>query len=270
MVASALFVLPANVAAQPSGFAEAMDLIAAGENVAALEMLTPLADAGNAEAAYQVGELYLARRGVDFEPAEAARYFRMAIEGNVLAAYHALATLHVRGQGVEQDFVEAVRLERIAADQGYSPSQLSLGLRYLNGEGVEQDLDLARMWFETAVEGGNAAAAYQLGLLYANGTGVEQDFERALEWTRIAAEGGFVGGHFNLGVAYDLGQGVDRDPALSFYHFLIAFFLSGQPTDGPLFAAANDMARQLTIEERDALVEQAQAWVAEFDAAAAE
>jgi hypothetical protein len=64
-----------------------------------------------------------------------------------------------------------------------------------------------------------------------------------------------------------MGEGVEADPTQSFFHFLIAYILSGQLPDGPLYAAAQDAARPLTPEVGNATVAAAEQWIAGFRAA---
>ena len=222
------------VTAQPADFDAALDRIEARAFAEAVAILTPLAEAGDP------------------------------------AAQHELALLYLTGRGVQQDAQLAIYWLGQAAEQGFVMSQFGLGLRYMNGEGVEQDYAQALDWFILAAEQDLPEAAYHIGLFYANGWGVAQDYLLAIDWTNRAADGGFLAAHFNLGVAYVLGQGVDIDPVMSFFHFAVAYLLSGQDTTGPLFSTVNDIARQLTLEQRDQGIVAAEAWVAALAAGEAE
>ena len=266
----AIAVSPVAALAQSGDLDTALELIGTGAIDEAIAILEPLAEAGDAEAQYQLGDLYWNANGVEFDAELAGTYFRRAAEAGLAKAQNALAILYLRGNGVEQDLVEGARWQALAAEQGYVPAEVGIGIRYLNGEGVEQNVDTARQWFELAADHGSPEAAYQLGLIYANGTGVEQDFATALAWTQIAADGGFVAAHYNLGIAHMMGQGVEPDLAQAFFHFAVAYLLSGQGPGGPLFAAVDDLAGQLTVEDRDAGVAAAEEWVVQFYAQAAE
>jgi TPR repeat protein len=63
---------------------------------------------------------------------------RMAKAGNLNAAYN-LATIHQHGDGVSKDAGEALKWYRIAAEGGDRESQSRLGAMYLNGEGTPKD-----------------------------------------------------------------------------------------------------------------------------------
>jgi len=57
-----------------------------------------------------------------------------------------LGFMYYEGEGVPEDHAEAVRWYRLAADQGLAEAQFNLGLMYGNGEGVPQDDVQAHMW----------------------------------------------------------------------------------------------------------------------------
>ena len=90
-----------------------------GDYATVLNLWKPLAEQGNAEAQFVLGNLY------DY------------------------------GEGVNQDYREAVRLYRLAADQGHADAQHNLGLMYANGWGVLQDNKKAHMWFNIARSNGS-------------------------------------------------------------------------------------------------------------------
>ena len=85
-----------------------------GDNAAAMEILTPLAQQGDARAQYNVGSLYAS------------------------------------GQGVLQNYTEAVKWYRLAAQQGNFVAQEALGLMYMFGRGVPEDYVKAHMWINIA------------------------------------------------------------------------------------------------------------------------
>ena len=65
---------------------------------------------------------------------------RQACEGDCLWACGALGFLYSHGRGVEQDPATAARLYRRACDEGSAPSCNNLGFLYFWGRGVDQDL----------------------------------------------------------------------------------------------------------------------------------
>jgi TPR repeat protein len=102
---------------------------------------TPLAQAGNADAAYMLGLLTLFGRGTKQDPRAAVAWFRRAAGRDHGAAQLYLGRLAMVGQGTTLDFVEAYKWFALAARNGnaaakrmvpaierqLTPAQLALG-----------------------------------------------------------------------------------------------------------------------------------------------
>ena len=73
----------------------------------------------------------------------------MAEAGSAEAQYN-LGVMYDNGLGVAQDYAAAVSWYRKAADQGNAPAQSNLGVMYYNGRGVPKDLAAAAEWFRKA------------------------------------------------------------------------------------------------------------------------
>jgi len=95
-------------------FDEAMAAYRAQDYAAALAELQSLAEAGQADAQYQLGLMY------------------------------------AEGEGVMPDDVEATAWFRRAAEQGMPDAQFNLGLSYASGMGVVDDPVHAHKWFNLA------------------------------------------------------------------------------------------------------------------------
>lgn len=74
--------------------------------------------------------------------------------------------MYATGEGVEEDPTEAVRLFRLASAQGYAEAQFSLGCMYANGQGVEQNYSTAARLFVSARDGGYNEATDAIDSLY--------------------------------------------------------------------------------------------------------
>jgi len=94
------------------------------------------------------------------------------------------------GMGVEQNPEEAVRWYRLAADQGDAAAQLLLGGKYFRGDGVAQDFGQAERWYRMAADQGEPNAQFDLGDMYAEGQGVASDPVEAYAWYTVAASNG--------------------------------------------------------------------------------
>ena len=114
LLAAAVLVWSAGPAA-----ADYLDGLAAyerGENSAAMQEWTVAAAAGDLDAIYALGILYLYGRGEARDALEAAAMFRRAAEGRHAGAQYALGVMYHDGNGVPRDFREAARYYALAAD----------------------------------------------------------------------------------------------------------------------------------------------------------
>ena len=101
-----------------------------------------------------------------------------------------LGVMYDEGEGVPKDDKEAVKWWQKAADQGNAKTQVNLGGMYEKGQGVGQDFKEAFKWYQTAADQGFVNAQYNLGVMYDNGQGVEQDYMTTYAWWNIAATNG--------------------------------------------------------------------------------
>ena len=74
-----------------------------------------------------------------------------AAQGNAEAQFD-LGELYADGVGVQQDYVVARQWWEKSAAQGFARSQFKLGWLYSEGVGVPQDHELARQWWEKSAE----------------------------------------------------------------------------------------------------------------------
>ena len=103
----------------------------------------------------------------DYE--NAVKLFKtLAEQGNADAQFN-LGECYYFGRGVEQSYEEAVKWYRKAAEQGNAYAHCNLGICYYNGRGVEQSYEEAVKWFRKAAEQGSTDAKWllkQLGVKY--------------------------------------------------------------------------------------------------------
>jgi uncharacterized protein len=98
-----------------------------------------------------------------------------------------LGVMYRIGSGVPQDYAQSVAWYRKAADQGHTFAQWILGLMYDRGEGVPQDYGQSVAWFRKAADQGFARAQASLGYAYSHGQGVPQDYVESHKWRNLAA-----------------------------------------------------------------------------------
>jgi|GEM_PF-2996725 len=180
-------------------------------NVTSIDEWIPLALRGDAQAQFNLGQLYQSGQGVTQDFHQAAVWYLKAADQGLAQAQHNLGLLYVNGQGVTKNHQQSIDWYRKAAEQGVAQAQFNLGLIYENGQFVTQDFLQAANWYHKAAQQGVAQAQFNLGVIYEKGRGVIQDYQQAINWYSKAAEQGFALAEFNLGVIYANGQGVAKD-----------------------------------------------------------
>jgi TPR repeat protein len=112
--------------------------------------------------AYQAGDLPLA-----------VKEFRAAAEAGNADAQFNMALMYERGIGVIKDEQESVVWYRKSAEQGNSNAQFNLAVMYENGRGTAVDYDQANQWYRKAAVQDDGLAIGNLGMLYIRGQGVK-------------------------------------------------------------------------------------------------
>ena len=180
------------------------------------------AEQGHAKAQYEIGLLYYSGEGVAKSPEQAVAWFRKAAVQGHANAQSNLGLMYASGSGVPKDARQAVEWYLKAAAQGSAGGQHNLASMYSNGEGVPQDAGQAAAWYLKAAEQGYAPAQFNLGNRYARGQGVSMDALQAVGWWRKAAERGLAEAQCNLGVSYSAGTGVPKDNVQAYKWFSLA------------------------------------------------
>lgn len=118
--------------------------------------------------------------------------------GNAEAQF-SLGWIYVHGEGytgvtfmrdVPKDIPKALDWYQKAAAQGHVNAQYNLGMLYRLGLGVKEDQANAFVWLQKAAAQGSDVAQYNLGVMYAEGAGVTQNLPRACAWLALAAAQG--------------------------------------------------------------------------------
>src|SRR5690606_32302841 len=95
-----------------------------------LAALTARAEAGDAEALNNLGNLHANGRGVPRDDAEALRYYTRAAGSNYAPAFFNLGMMHELGRGVPVDPAKAFGFYRKAAELGFALAQFNVGNMY--------------------------------------------------------------------------------------------------------------------------------------------
>ena len=108
-------------------------------------------------------------------------------------AQYQIGLKHIYGTDAPKDSSEAARWFAKAAEQGYLPAKREMGILLASGDGVEQDLETAVSYLSQAADQLDPSALYHLGLMYEIGMGVPKDLQKAVRMLAYAAEMGFPG-----------------------------------------------------------------------------
>jgi TPR repeat protein len=185
--------------------------------------------------------------------------------GDANAQYN-LGVMYETGHGVPEDYAQAVSWFRQAADQGLAGAQFNLGVMYRNGDGVPQDYAQAVAWYRQAAEQRDADAQLSLGNAYHFGQGVSQDYAQAVSWYRQAADQGLAGAQYSLGYAYEAGQGVPQDYVEAHKWRNLAAFRASAENQKSFGRARDLMATVMTPAQIADAQTLAREWQAAFDA----
>ena len=226
----------------------------------ALADLRVSAEAGDAEAQFILGGMYVTGRGGPQDDAEAVAWYRRAAEQGHARAQYNLGAMYDQGRGGPQDDAEAVAWYRRAAEQGHALAQSNLGAMCDQGRGGPQDDAEAVAWYRRAAEQGDALAQSNLGAMYDQGRGGPQDDAEAVAWYRRAAEQGHARAQYNLGGMCREGRGVPQDDVEAHMWLTIAASRSTGAERELIVTARDAVAVRMTPTDLREAERRAQAW----------
>jgi TPR repeat protein len=141
-----------------SKLALAHEALVEGDDAAALKLYGGLANAGNARAQYQLGDMYEFGYGVPKDASEAISWFKKAADQGLAVAQGRLGEIYFAGNKTVQDFEAARSWLQKAADQKNAVAQRRLGQMEEQGLGGPQDPVRAYALYETAILNGDGYA----------------------------------------------------------------------------------------------------------------
>ena len=185
------------------------------------EQLAALAEGGNTKAMMQLGSRYLS--GGDYTPInleKAVTWFSRAAEAGEAPAAYMLGEIYTR-QGNplmgNKAYAQAygIYTQKLAADPENLDALYWLGYMEQNGIGVERNTESGIAKLTQAADKGSAWAATQLFKTYVKGIGVPKDEAKAIDLARsIADEQQDALMAYVTASAYLHGKGVAKDEAL--------------------------------------------------------
>ena len=123
---------------------------AADDLAQAIDWFRKSAAQRDADAEFQLGQIYEFGFGMPADDREALTWYRRAAEHGSSAAQRTVGDHYGRGRTVAVDDVEAVRWYQRAASGDDLRAQVQLGQAYLNGTGIGRDNQMAYLWFAVA------------------------------------------------------------------------------------------------------------------------
>ena len=174
---------------------------------------------GNSDAQYWLAKYYGNGVGLAKDKEQAFVWYTKSAEQENAEAQNMLGRCYEEGWGVEKDSGKAAEWYKKAAEQGDKAAQYNLAICYDEGKGVKQNQEQAAIWYQKAAEQGEKNAQFNLGVCYFNGSGIEKDYEKAVLWFRRAAEQGLANAQDWLGFCYQNGYGTKQDSKQAFNWF---------------------------------------------------
>ena len=219
-----------------------------GNYGAAIKELNSLGDAGHMSAQIMLGALYSKGGAVARNDTLAALWFEKAAnQGNAEAQFQ-LGNLYENSQ-LRKDYKAATNWYHKAAQQGSAKAQARLGVFYSTGLGVAQNSNEAILWSGKAALQGNADAQYWFGINYLKGKHIPKDTHIAMDWLSKAAAQGHSDALLLMAIAYQRGEGTPKDAVLAYALNKLALANKITPT---AYQQRNDLADELSAEQLEA------------------
>ena len=162
------------------------------EDATANELL-PLAEDGNTDAMYRLGEIYFyGENGAEIDYDKSLYWMNKAADEEHYDALKFLMFMYnVEATPYEFDFAKSVEFAERVLEQNPEDSDAMFTIGYcysVGGYGIEVDYEEAVKWYTKAAELGEPDAMYNLALCYYYGYGVEVDQEKFDMWMQAYEE----------------------------------------------------------------------------------
>lgn len=149
--------------------------------------ILPKAQAGDAQAQYDVAVMYEEGDGTKKNPKEAIKWLLKSAEQGHAEARFKLGWMYANGIIVRQDYFMAAKYYRLAATfNNHVEAQFRLGELHFNGRGVDHDYGKAIRYYKQAASQGHAASQFLLSSMYQEGWGVKRDLITAYMWLTLS------------------------------------------------------------------------------------
>lgn len=174
----------------------------------AMADLSVKANAGNAEAQFDLALHYLTGDGVDRDIQQSFVWLKKSADQNLANAQLYIAEFYAEGAVGEKDKGLALVYLKKAANQGLLEAQLGLANCYASSNEYknelvgEQDFEAARYWFRKASEQGDSEAMYLMARTFESENVWEPDYRSAAKWLQRAVDAGSADAAYKLAHYY--------------------------------------------------------------------
>lgn len=145
---------------------EAMEAFQAGRHAKAVELATPLAEKGNADALYLMGFAYESGKGVEASRDKALEFYRKAAAVKQKDAIYRLSFILLASEKEEERSQAREALESAAKDDPAVAGRI-LGEAYLRGRlSPTADPDKAIFWWKSAADAGDVPSLLLIARFY--------------------------------------------------------------------------------------------------------
>ena len=124
-----------------------------GDYATAVRLWRPLAEQGNADAQFILGQMYNTGRGVSQDHAEAVKWYRRAAEQGDVLAQAVLGAMYLGEEGVPADYVQSYMWLNLAASKAPTQEDRDMALearklvkKKMTSEQIAEAERLAREW----------------------------------------------------------------------------------------------------------------------------
>ena len=125
------------------------------------------------------------------DPVKAAEFIRKAADAGLAQAQYNLGLLYVNGHGVDKDLETASVWFQKAAVQGLPEAALDYGLMVYGGDaGIRKDYKIGAQWLLIAANAGHADAQLFIARILAAGRGISKDRVEAAKFYTLARQAG--------------------------------------------------------------------------------
>jgi len=178
------------------------------------------AKAGHIQATLRLADFLLNAIGGDADPQLAVKCYGELENAGVAEGAYRLGEMYREGKGVAIDVPLAIRHYKTAAKLGHEGAARALEALKGDADAVYEkacvleergEMNAALAAYRAAAEMGHAGSAYAMGVFLEKTAAKPSERKEVFTYYRTAAEGGHIGGIFRLGLCYSRGYGVERN-----------------------------------------------------------